>query len=265
MSRNRVNLAAAVVAGIAALIVGLVLANGLTSPQPVIAVETASGASPEQVQAMVADSQAHHAGMVLLYTNTWQRAADVMKELSGSRSAADVSVLVTSSGPEAIASKLPATAQVIDADGNLLRAGVAPGGPGLLVGLWACLLLLFAYLVTRVVVQLRTPSVQPESFTDPDVESPPSRRERAEREDVKLPVAPSPAGDILARYLPQDPVARWEPQCPWCGASPATSAPPNGYECQSCGHRWPEAGPGEWPDVVLSHRGRRDGKPTSAN
>lgn len=279
--RTRVYLATAAVAGIAALIVGLVLANGQAEHQPVIAVETASGASSQQVHAMVASSQAHHAGMVLLYTSTWQRAEAVMKALSGYRSSVDVSVLVSSSGRTAIASELPATAQVIDANGNLVRAGVTPGGPGLLVGLWACLLLLFAFLVTRFVAQLRTPGGHAEPVTTTNRDGPPVRRQRDEREerdtrdgrnernDVKLLVAPPPpAGDILVRYLPQDPVARWEPQCPRCGAAAGAAgaaASANGFDCQSCGYRWPAAGPAEWPDVVLNHRRRRDGQPTSAN
>lgn len=272
--RTRIYLAAAAVAGIAALIVGLVLANGQTEHQPVIAVEPASGASSQQVQAMVASSQAHHAGMVLLYTSTWQRAEAVMKALSGYRSSVDVSVLVSSSGRAAIASELPATAQVIDANGNLVRAGVTAGGPGLLVGLWACLLLLFAFLVTRFVAQLRTPGVHAKPVTNTNLDGPPGRRQRDERDardgpnepnDVKLLVAPPAPGDILVRYLPKDPVARWEPQCPRCGAPAGASASANGFDCQSCGYRWPAAGPAEWPDVVLNHRRRHDGQPTSAN
>jgi hypothetical protein len=267
VSRNRVYLAAAAVAGIAALILGLVLANGRTSPQPVIAVETVSGASPQQVQAVVANSHEHHAGMVLLYTNTWQQAVGVMEDLSGVRSAADVSVLVSSSGLESIASDLPPAARVIDADGNQLRAGVTPGGPGLLVLLWACLLLLFAYLVTRVVVRLRTATVPPD--TGPPT-GPPGLGERSEPVTVLRPTAPivprRTAGSILARYLPPDPVARWEPQCPQCGAPPAAPATASGYECLSCGCRWrTSADPAEWPDVVLSHRRRHGGGPDLSN
>jgi ribosomal protein S27AE len=248
MSRNRAYLAAAAVAGTAVVILGLMLADGQASPQPVIAVVMASGASPQQVEAMVADSQAHHAGMLLLYTSTWQQAAAVSQALSGSRSPMDISVLVSSSGSAAIASELPVAARVIDADGNLMRAGAAPGGPGLLVLLWACLLLLFAYLVTRVVIQLRPSARGPGPSITPGPQPSPA-------------VAQSPAGAILASYLPPDPMTRWEPQCPRCGAFTAASAAVNGYECLSCGYRWPTADPMEWPNVVLSHRRRHDGSP----
>lgn len=246
MSRNRAYLAAAAVAGIAVVILGLLLADGQAGPQPVIAVVMASGASPTQVEAMVADSQAHHAGMLLLYTSTWQQAAAVSKALTGSRSPMDISVLVSSSGPAAIASQLPVAARVIDADGSLVRAGAVPGGPGLLVLLWACLLLLFAYLVTRVVSQLRPAAGEPGPAI---TQGPPPS------------VAQSPAVAILASYLPPDQMAHWEPQCPQCGAFTAASAAVNGYECLSCGYRWATAAPVEWPNVVLSHRRRHESSP----
>jgi hypothetical protein len=127
-----------------------------------------------------------------------------------------------------------------------MRAGAVPGGPGLLVLLWACLLLLFAYLVTRVVFQLRPSAGAPGPAITP---GPPPL------------AAQSPAGAILASHLPPDPMARWEPQCPRCGACAAASAAVNGYECLSCGYRWATADPAEWPNVVLSHRWRHDSSP----
>jgi hypothetical protein len=184
----------------------------------------------------------------------------------------DVAV-VTAAHPEGIAARLPAAAQVIDTNGNVIRAGVTPTGPGLLVLLWGCLLIIFAGLATRGIALLRPPSAPPARAPTPD---PPVRTPPAQQpvQPVDGPVAPpeqpvkapprSLAGDILAKYQPSNPVTRWQPQCPRCGSFRVESAGGDGA-CQSCGHRWPWADQESWPDVVVSHRRRRGDRLNPAN
>jgi hypothetical protein len=288
--------AAAAATGIAALILGLVLAGGEGGASPVIALGTMTGTSPDQVKAMVSSSEAHQAGMLVIDAATQRQAAAALQVLSALKSPLDVSVQVAPSGAAGIAGEFPAAARVIDANGNLLRSGTVAGGPGLLVLLWAALLLAFAYLAFRVAADLGLlgrrvapdltggqgtvphPPVGRLGVDAPDgqpavlhplgdggtVLDPPGGQRGGDPPGDRPTVpetrpAPSTAAGILAGYLPGDPRARWEPQCPRCGSFSVAAAGPgaaDGCQCRSCEYRWPAADPTEWPDVVVSERRR---------
>ncbi|MGA2830578.1 MAG: hypothetical protein ABSF03_31200 [Streptosporangiaceae bacterium] len=336
MRSKSLYLAALAISGVAALVLGLVLADGQAAPQPVIAIAVipAGHPSPQQIQAVITGAHDHQAGMLLLDTGTWQQAAATSEALSGyipppvqptptpictlvepgrnkaqkgsagqagtaprpGKSASpspakspvlrcmipkpppgppgqtvpmnlgsmDVSV-VTAANPERIAAHLPAAARVIDANGNVIRAGFTPGGSGLLVLLWGCLLLVFAGLTVRGTALFRSPPPAPprRPTPGPSAGTPPPERAQVRRLDE--PATPERsvkarssrlARDILARYQPPDPVARWQPQCPRCGSFRVEPGV-DGCACQFCGHRWPRAERESWPDVVVSLRGRR--------
>ena len=203
----------------------------------------------------------------------------------------DVSVVYSPTGTAAVIAQLQPSVEVIDGTGTLLRAGVKPGGRGLLALLWACLLLGFAYLVIRALTAPRTaraPSTAPSQPPTPGEETgayprppPPERTPPGwtppvpgpDNEDLPAEVSMRAPGvsvpppdvdleqlrvsyDILASHQPRTPGGGWQPQCPWCGSFSlrARADPDPGYACLACGSRWETADPGSWPDVVLSHR-----------
>jgi hypothetical protein len=204
----------------------------------------------------------------------------------------DVSVVYSPTGTAAVVAQLQPSVEVVDGTGTLLRAGVKPGGRGLLAVLWACLLLGFAYLVIRALTAPRTarapstapsqpptpseetgayPRPPPPELTPPGWTPPVPGSDNEDLPDEVCMRTPSPVSvpppdddleqlrvsyDILASHQPRTPGGGWQPQCPWCGSFSlrARADPDPGYACLACGYRQEAADPGSWPDVVLSHR-----------
>jgi hypothetical protein len=205
---------------------------------------------------MAEQARSHQASLLLLVAKTTQQAAALPRAVPVISGPPAVSVILNPSGTEAVIRQLPANVQVIDVAGQLLRPAVKPGGRGGLVLLWACLLLGFAYLVTRTVLAPPPPDqVPPPEWTAPSLAPPvlPATDAMQRLRD---------SHDILARHEPPTSVDGWQPQCPWCGsfslraAAAAAEAADQGHVCLSCGHRWPAADRESWPDTVLSHHRR---------
>ena len=176
-------------AGIGAVITGLLLAAAPATNPPVIAVAAVPAVKslPGPLKVIVADARAHHARLLLLVAQTPKLAAAATDALDGYVRPApvqpkpplaaatvsptappvtpaisgppDFAVIYSRGGSPAVIGQLPASVDVllIRASGDSLRSAVNPGGHGLLVLLFGCLLVSFGYLVTRTASLLRPP------------------------------------------------------------------------------------------------------------
>lgn len=347
MRRTAAYVAALLGSGIAATVLGVVLAGGQGGPPSVIAVAAvpAGQFAPNQAQSLIDGARSHQAALLLLYSASWQQGAAAEQALGGyippkpapkpkpvctpvtssgttskkpstgtgaAKSASatptksavhchtppvptptgttvpmalgplDVAVVTADSQAAAI-SQLPRTAEVIGLSGNVLRSGSAPGGPGLLLLLWGCLLLVFCWLAVRGVMLLRTQQRRmpapprrasapglgrsPGPAPGPPARPAPGAAVLSDRGPPPSAVSPVPSGNsatdtlrdqrlvasILDGYLPTDPLERWDPQCPRCGSFRVERTEETG-QCRACGQLWPWASPADWPDVVVSPR-----------
>ena len=206
-------------------------------------------------------------------------------------------VIYQRDGIDAVVRQLPASADVLvmGASGDSIRYAARPGGHGGLLVLFSCLLLAFAYLMSRTVSALRTspdsgraaagtsgrpsgrPPSRPGEFRpgQPDQSGRRPLLTRRDDEPPDIPESPGPADDdrllaasaILDRYRPSAVGDGWQPQCPWCGSFSvrALVAPSASHDlaCLACEHHWQAADPGSWPDTVVSHRRRHAAADTS--
>jgi hypothetical protein len=204
-------------------------------------------------------------------------------------------VIFSPSGDAAVIGQLPASARVIMVPaGTVLRPGAQPGGRGLLVLVWACLLLGFSYLATRAIAVSRATPISPDGPAETSGTAAvgglgnPSAPPRAGTGTLEIPGPPQPTPTFKRlRWeppLPRKPtpppqpprlpelqppghildgleiLARHQPTQPaerWAPQCPwcgSFSGPGDNHRCLSCGFGWPETDRHSWPDTVLSHR-----------